>query len=189
MYCNLHWVLTGIRVRVGNFSVIPQPMLRRLVVVSDLWNHYAASVFNSRLPYVTVPTERGRRVHGRSKMNFVGLMVHGLAAISVYRDRVLVRLLIVGVLAFLASFAGLIATVVFGLTTNLAIPGWATVTCGLLMLMMLQICSTILVLIFAALGARATLGFVPSRDYTYFVERLSARRPSAGDRGGAPGGR
>jgi glycosyltransferase involved in cell wall biosynthesis len=181
LYRYLHWILTGVRVRVGNFSVVPRQSLRRLVAVSDLWNHYAASVFNSRLPYVTVPTVRGRRFHGRSKMNFVSLMVHGLSAISVYRDRVLVRLLLVGVLSFLASLTGLLATLLIRLTTNLAIPGWATYTCGLFALMMIQICSTVLVLLFVTLGARETLGFLPSRDYTYFIDEfLVVAEKSAG---------
>lgn len=169
LYRALHWLLTGVDVRVGNFSVVARPMLRRLVAVSDLWNHYAASVFASRLPYATVPTVRGHRYHGRSRMNFVGLIVHGLSAISVYRDRVLVRLLIAGILLLLVSLAGLVATVLIRLMTYWAIPGWATYSCGLLALIMLQSCSTTLVLIFLMLGARESLGFLPSRDYSYFV--------------------
>jgi len=51
-YRLLHYLCTGISVRVGNFSVIRGKLLRRLVVVSDLWNHYAASVIKARLPFV-----------------------------------------------------------------------------------------------------------------------------------------
>jgi hypothetical protein len=40
LYRVIHWVLTGITVRVGNFSVIPRASLDRLMVSSDLWNHY-----------------------------------------------------------------------------------------------------------------------------------------------------
>lgn len=181
LYRFLHRLLTGGGVRVGNFSVVPRPLLRRLVTVSDLWNHYAASVFNSRLPYVTVPTVRGRRFHGRSKMNFVGLMVHGLSAISVYRDRVLVRLLIAGILTFVGSLVGLLLTVLIRLTTDLAIAGWATYTVGLFALIMLQTCSTIFVLIFLTLGARESLGFLPSRDYPNFVEEFQVVVEKAAD--------
>jgi glycosyltransferase involved in cell wall biosynthesis len=82
-YRLLHYLCTGISVRVGNFSVIPSKLLRRLVVVSDLWNHYAASVIKARLPFETVDTRRGTRYAGESRMNFVALVVHGLSAISV----------------------------------------------------------------------------------------------------------
>src|SRR5262249_16818142 len=41
MFRGLHHVLTGIPVRVGNFSIIPSALLRRLTYMSELWNHYA----------------------------------------------------------------------------------------------------------------------------------------------------
>jgi glycosyltransferase involved in cell wall biosynthesis len=110
MYRVLHRLLTGIEVRVGNFSVCPWPAVRRLAVMGELWNHYAACVFRSRLPYSTVKIDRGARIRGKSAMNFVALAAHGLSAISVYGDAVAVRVLTacsVGVLAL----AGCIAAV------------------------------------------------------------------------------
>lgn len=92
-YKLIHRVLTGVEVRVGNFSVVPRPALTRLMAVSDLWNHYAAAVFRARLPRQLVPLERGARLDGHSHMNFVSLLIHGLSAISVFADRVTARLL------------------------------------------------------------------------------------------------
>ena len=51
LYKLVHRVLTGQGVRVGNFSVIPRARLASLVVVSEMWNHYAAAAFASRQPY------------------------------------------------------------------------------------------------------------------------------------------
>ena len=42
----LHLVLIGTGVRVGNFSVIPRRRLSSLVVVAEIWNHYAAAGFD-----------------------------------------------------------------------------------------------------------------------------------------------
>src|SRR5262249_41744968 len=50
LYKIVHVLLTGIRVRVGNFSVVPRARLESLVAVSELWNHYAAAAFKSRQP-------------------------------------------------------------------------------------------------------------------------------------------
>ena len=50
VYRWVHLMLTGVPVRVGNFSVIPRSRLESLVTVSELWNHYAAAVFKSRQP-------------------------------------------------------------------------------------------------------------------------------------------
>jgi len=93
-YKLLHRMLTGISVRVGNFSILPSRYLSTLVVMSELWNHYAAAVFRSGLPFTTTPIPRGYRITGTSSMNFVSLTAHGMSAISVFGDVVGVRLLI-----------------------------------------------------------------------------------------------
>jgi hypothetical protein len=59
-YRLLHRVLTGLLVEVGNFSIVPSPLLERLVGVSELWNHYAATVVKSKMPMES--TSRG--LHG-----------------------------------------------------------------------------------------------------------------------------
>lgn len=87
-------LLTGLDIQVGNFSAIPFELLHRLVVVSEIWNHYAAGILKSKLPQVSIPTRRGHRYHGQSRMNFSTLIIHGLSAISVHGEIVGVRLLI-----------------------------------------------------------------------------------------------
>jgi glycosyltransferase involved in cell wall biosynthesis len=117
LYRMLHRMLTGIPVRVGNFSAIPAGMLRRLVVVSEVWNHYAAAVFLARIPRATIPSVRRPRLHGLSKMNVVSLVGHGLSGLSVHAELVGVRLLVAG---------GVVAAVVLLLLAGLAVFGWST---------------------------------------------------------------
>ena len=122
-YLVVHRALTGYGVRVGNFSIIPRARLRGLVVVSELWNHYAAAVFRSRQPYSTIPTRRAQRLSGTSHMNFVSLVVHGMSAISVYGDRLFVRLIVFASGLAATAVAGLCAVVGVRLLTDLAVPG------------------------------------------------------------------
>ena len=110
LYRVAHRILTGHWVRVGNFSVIPRERLSCLVATSELWNHYAAAAFTSRQPYATVPTRRANRLDGRSKMNFVALVIHGLSAISVYSDAIGVRLLIATLAMIGLDLAALVTT-------------------------------------------------------------------------------
>src|SRR4029450_2258887 len=70
-YRYAHRLLTGIPVRVGNFSLLPDVQLSRLVVGSGLWGHYAAAGFKARLPRKTIPTTRGQRLAGRPRMGFI----------------------------------------------------------------------------------------------------------------------
>jgi glycosyltransferase involved in cell wall biosynthesis len=173
LYRMLHRMLTGLSVRVGNFSIIPFQCLTMLVVVSDLWNHYAAAVFKARVPYATVPTTRGHRLAGTPTMDFVGLVVHGLSALSVFGDIIGVRLLAAAVAVLVVGGLGIIAVAVTRFATSFAIPGWATYTSGLLFLLLFQTAGLSLLLIFIILSARATVTFIPIRDYQYFVKDVT----------------
>jgi hypothetical protein len=169
-YRLVHRVLTGIPVRVGNFSALPAVQVRRLVTVSDLWNHYAASVVQARLPVVRVPTRRARRIAGRSRMSAVGLVVHGLSAMSVFSDRIGVRLLLATLGAAALVLAALVAALVVRFATPLAIPGWTTTAVGLLAVLLVQLAGLVLVFVFVVLAGRQGTSMVPIRDYRPYVE-------------------
>ena len=176
LYKTLHVMLTGIQVRVGNFSVIPKARLQSLVVVSELWNHYAAAAFKSRQPLCLVPTRRAHRLDGRSTMNFVDLVAHGLSAISVYGEIIGVRLLVLACLLIITALVGVIATILVRLTTNLAIPGWATSTMGILLVMLTLGIMLAFLFSFIILSGRQGSAFLPCRDYAYFVQEVRRLR-------------
>ena len=182
MYKLSHHLLTGQKVRVGNFSAIPRRRLSSLVVVTEIWNHYAAAVIRSRQPHCSIPTRRSGRLTGRSTMNFVSLVTHGLSAISVYSDVVGVRLLVLSVLLAVVALGGIVASAIVRLTTDWAIPGWATSTVGLLMILLGQAVIAAFVFSFMILGARHGSTFLPRRDYSFFVGSvwtLHGAEPSA----------
>jgi polyisoprenyl-phosphate glycosyltransferase len=165
----LHLFLTGKGVRVGNFSAIPRRCLSSLVVVAEIWNHYAAAVFRSHQPYCMIPTYRSRRLCGSSSMNFVALVTHGLSAISVYSDVVGVRLLVMSIILAFLTFAGMSGAVLVRLLTDLAIPGWASYTVGILLVLFVQAIMATFVFSFAILGSRHGTTFLPRRDYCFFI--------------------
>jgi len=152
----IHWLLTGIEVRVGNFSVLPREALTRLMAVSDLWNHYAAAVYRARLPRRLLPLPRGKRLAGESKMNFVSLLIHGLAAMSVFSDRIAARLL--------AASAGL---GVMGMGAVL----WTgmTVPAGVLLAMAAQSLTFAALFALSIVGRRSAMNFLPLRDAPHFI--------------------
>jgi hypothetical protein len=172
-YRLLHHLLTGIPVRIGNFSFIPNAYLNRLCVVSELWNHYAAAVVHARFPADSIPTVRGQRLFGRSKMNFVALVAHGLSAMSVFGDRIGVRSLIATLTVGIVLLAGLATTIAIKLFTPLAIPGWATTAAGIIAILLTQ--SLLLSIAFTGLihVGRAGTTFLPARDFGWFVERVT----------------
>jgi hypothetical protein len=156
-------------VRVGNFSIVPYDLLDRLVAVSELWNHYAAAVFKSRMPRDSIPTERAPRLAGKPQMNFVSLVGHGLSALSVHAEVIGVRMLVLTSI-LVACVIGLLAAVVgIRFFSQLAIPGWATTAGGLLFLVAMQAAVLAVFFVFLVLHGRSQPAFVPIRDYSYFV--------------------
>ena len=138
--------------------------------MNELWNHYAAAIFRSKLPFTMIPIPRGTRIAGTCRMNFVALVSHGLSAISVFGDVVGVRLLIASLAASLLAAVGIVLVVMIKFLTDWAIPGWATYATGTLVMIMIQLISIATSFTFFVLSNRTNLGFVPLRDYSLFVE-------------------
>src|ERR1051326_1395072 len=172
LYRSLYKILTGHRMRVGNFSVIPYSVLRRLVAVSEVWNHFAAGALKAKIPYSEIPTRRGKRLVARPQMNFVSLVTHGLSAISVHGEVVGVRLLIATSLLIIFAVVGMGAAITIKLTTTLAIPGWATYVVALSFIVLIQAVILSLFFIFVILSGRNNSGFLPLRDYHHFISRI-----------------
>lgn len=169
LYRLIHFLLTGVQVRVGNFSIIPAGALERLVAVSELWNHYAAAVHKAKLPMALLPTHRNRRLTGPSQMNFVALVVHGLSAMAVFGDRIGVRLLTIVSIGMGFASAALVCVIGIRLLTSLAIPGWATYATGILLVILIQMLIVVLVFAFIILAGRDTVSIIPRRDYIHMT--------------------
>ena len=169
VYKILHLALTGIGVRVGNFSIMPSRCLGTLVVMPELWNHYAAAVFRSGLPFTTTPIPRGYRIAGSSRMNFVSLTMHGMSAISVFGDIVGVRLLLASMAGSLLAVLGVLAVIAMNSFTARAIPEWATYSIGALAIILIQFVTMATGFTFTMLSNRTNLNFVPLRDCELFV--------------------
>lgn len=168
----VHFAATGLPVRVGNFSVVPRAALERLVVCSDLWNHYAACVHKARIPFELVPSHRAERLGGRSRMNFISLVTHGLCAMAVFGDRIGVRMLIATAVLFTVTLgAGVSAFVVYA---GEPMPFWAQLGLGVLLVVLLQMLLFSLVFVFIILVGRNVSDFLPIRDHAHFVAGVSA---------------
>lgn len=163
----VHFFLIGKKVEVGNFSCLPHAHLGRLMVVSETWNHYAAAVVKARFPRVLTPIARGHRLDGKSKMNFVSLVMHGLSAISVFSDEVIVRLLVI--LGSLLTLSGLATIGVLIIDLSGSPMGW--LLSDFVVLVTLLLASLFLTLVFALLilHGRHQSSFIPLRDGELFI--------------------
>lgn len=174
LYKGIYRTLIGSKVRFGNFSIVPGDFLPKLVVISEIWNHFAAGVVKAKIPYAEIPTKRSSRLAGRPRMSFVPLVIHGLGAISVNADVIGVRALVTALLLILISIIGILIVVAIRTFTSLAIPGWASFVTLSFLILLTQAVMMAMLFIFIILNNRSGLTFIPRRDYRHFL--LSVRR-------------
>lgn len=169
------YFFTGKKISFGNFSIVPYPALCKLVYYSEIWSNYPGGVMRSGLAYKALPTERGKRYAGNSKMNFTSLVLHGFGAISVFLETIIIRVAIVSFLLILISFLAIISILIIKTTTVLAIPGWAS-TVGTSMFIILLISFIIsLIAIFIYLSTQSQRKFIPAlhyQDYIFQIENI-----------------
>lgn len=129
--------LTGRNINFGNFMAMRARGLHRLAAMQELPLHLAATTLISKLRIRPIIIDRGPRYAGKSKMNFVGLVLHAFRALMVFAEDVFVR---VGILcSLIAGFSVIFAILaVFLKLIGFATPGWFSVALGVLIIIFLQ---------------------------------------------------
>lgn len=175
IYKRIFGLLTGRSISFGNFMAMKPAAARRLGAMQEVWTHVAASVLGSKLRIALCPLDRGPRFAGRSKMNFVGLVLHGFKALMVYAEDVLVR---VGVMcAVVSTLSVLAAGVAVALKlTGYATPGWLSMALGVLFLVFLQTGAlTLMTLMLSGVLRGGALAVNSYRDYIDRVILVQSR--------------
>jgi glycosyltransferase involved in cell wall biosynthesis len=178
IYKLIFLILTGNRITFGNFALIPPAILSKVVYLPEIWNHFAAGIIHAQIPRQTIPSERGKRYIGKSKMNFVSLILHGLSSMSVFIEIIAARLIMFSIFIIILVLLTLIVVLYFKYFTVLAIPGWATSVSIGLIIVTLQTITILTLLSFVVLSYRTNKLFIPIKDfedYVFSVEKLDRR--------------
>ena len=178
LYQWIYKAFTGYNIAVGNFSVIPGHLVRRLSYVGELWNHIPASIMRSGILFDIIPSERGKRRFGKSSMNLVRLVAHAFSAFTVFADVFAVRLILWTLgLAFL-FVPGSIVLVGFKFSAGVTALSWLLQILGLLLVVLIQILGISVILLFLALSMRLKPPMIPAHDYGKFICEVNRLYPS-----------
>lgn len=172
IYLMLFRLLTGKKIRFGNFCVLPFHAVKRLIYKGDVWLHLPGAIIKSRIPYQTVHTSKGIRYHHVSKMNFTMLLFHGMGALSAFIDIIAIRLLIASGIAIGISFLCLVGILIIKTATNLGIPGWASLLGSTVIVIILLSFLIALFLIFTFLMSQSYRKFIPALHYKEFIDHV-----------------
>lgn len=177
VYKRLFKLLTGRGISFGNFMALKPAAVRRLAAMQELWTHVASTVLSSRLRMATCSLDRGARYAGKSKMNFVGLALHGFRGIMVFAEDVLVRVGIASALVGTLTILGGIVAVALKLS-GYATPGWFSVALGILLLVFLQ--TGALALMSLMLTGVSRSGAPSDNAYSVFIDSIEDTRGTPG---------
>ena len=82
---------TGKSVKFGNFTCLPRATVEKMINEKATWNSFSGSLVKIEKDLFEIPSIRGNRYFGPSKMSFLNLLKHSLSIISVFKKAVLFR--------------------------------------------------------------------------------------------------
>ena len=91
----LHKLLTltfaGKSIKFGNYTCLPKTIVKKMINEKATWNSFSGSLAKLEKDLFSIPSIRGTRYFGPSKMSFFSLLKHSLSIISVFRKTFLIR--------------------------------------------------------------------------------------------------
>ena len=106
---------TGQSIRFGNFTCLSKITVEKMINEKATWNSFSGSLKKVEKDMLSIPSIRGTRYFGPSKMSFFNLLKHSLSIISVFRKTVLIRsaLFIIFYILLIKSYASVITSIPF----------------------------------------------------------------------------
>ena len=87
----LTFAFTGKSIKFGNYTCLPKLTVEKMINDKATWSSFSGALTKVEKDRSTVPSIRGSRYFGPSKMSFKNLIIHSLAIISVFKINVLIR--------------------------------------------------------------------------------------------------
>ena len=82
---------TGQSIKYGNYTCLPKSIVEKMINEKATWSSFSGSLAKVAKDRATIPSERGTRYFGPSKMSFKNLLIHSLSIVGVFKIHVLIR--------------------------------------------------------------------------------------------------
>jgi len=87
----LTFVFTGQTIKYGNYTCLPKTTVNQMINEPATWSSFSGSLAKVAKEKNSIPSERGKRYFGPSKMSFMNLLKHSLSIIAVFKKTLLIR--------------------------------------------------------------------------------------------------
>ena len=84
-------VFTGQTIKYGNYTCLPKSVVNAMVNEPATWSSFSGALAKIEKDRKSIPSERGTRYFGPSKMSFINLLKHSLSIIAVFKTTLLIR--------------------------------------------------------------------------------------------------
>ena len=85
------FIFTGHSIKFGNFTCLPKSTVEKMINEKATWSSFSGSLTKLEKNRSTIPSIRGSRYFGPSKMSFYNLIKHSLSIIAVFKTNVIIR--------------------------------------------------------------------------------------------------
>ncbi len=85
------FIFTGHSIKFGNFTCLPKTTAEKMINEKATWSSFSGSLAKVEKNRSTIPSIRGSRYFGPSKMSFFNLVKHSLSIIAVFKTNVIIR--------------------------------------------------------------------------------------------------
>ena len=103
-------IFTGQTIKYGNYTCLPKSIVNEMVNESATWSSFSGSLAKITKNKKSIPSERGTRYFGPSKMSFVKLLKHSLSIIAVFKKTLAIRSILF-LIAYLSFVIGKISVI------------------------------------------------------------------------------
>ena len=90
----LTFIFAGQSIKFGNYTCLPKFAVARMIEEASTWSSFSGSLAKITKERRSVPSIRGSRYFGPSKMSFIDLLKHSLSIIAVFKFTVIIRSII-----------------------------------------------------------------------------------------------
>ena len=87
-------IFTGQTIKYGNYTCLPKSVVNEMANEPATWSSFSGALAKISKDRKSIPSERGTRYFGPSKMSFVKLLKHSLSIIAVFKITLLIRSII-----------------------------------------------------------------------------------------------
>ena len=87
----LTFIFTGQMIKFGNYCCLPKNIVGKMVNEAATWSSFSGSLAKIAKYRKSIPSTRGKRYFGPSKMSFMNLLKHSFSIMTVFKTTLLIR--------------------------------------------------------------------------------------------------